>query len=170
MRKKLKLVIIDKDYCNYLRKYDNKVPYNFDKKENRPFVGVLFKIGEMNYYAPLSSPKPKHLKMHNSIDFLKLDNGNIGAVNFNNMLPVLENNIKQLDLKSTFLDKKQNEYQKLLIKQYRWLNRHTYLILKRSVHLYSLYTTNKLPKTITKRCCDFKLLEEKCLEYNSVSV
>ena len=32
MNKELKLVIIDKDYCNYLRKYDNKVPYNFDKK------------------------------------------------------------------------------------------------------------------------------------------
>ena len=26
MNKRLKLVVIDKDYCDYLRKYDNKVP------------------------------------------------------------------------------------------------------------------------------------------------
>ena len=33
---RFKLVIIDKNYCDYLRKYDSKVPYNFDKKQNRP--------------------------------------------------------------------------------------------------------------------------------------
>ena len=89
---RFKLVIIDKNYCDYLRKYDSKVPYNFDKKQNRPFVGVLFKINNVSYFAPLSSPKPKHLKMHNAIDFLKIDNGNLGAINFNNMIPVKEKN------------------------------------------------------------------------------
>ena len=168
MKKELKLVIIDKNYCDYLRKYDKKVPYNFDKKQNRPFVGVLFKIGNINYYAPLSSPKPKHLKMHNSIDFLKLDNGKMGAINFNNMIPVLERNIKYINIQELFLSK--DEYQILLRKQHRWLNRHTYLILKKSIHLYELYTTNKLPKKLADRCCNFKLLEEKCMEYNQVSV
>ncbi len=168
MKKELKLVIIDKNYCDYLRKYDKKVPYNFDKKQNRPFVGVLFKIGNINYYAPLSSPKPKHLKMHNSIDFLKLDNGKMGAINFNNMIPVLERNIKYINIQELFLSK--DEYQILLRKQHRWLNRHTYLILKKSIHLYELYTVNKLPKKLADRCCNFKLLEEKCMEYNQVSV
>ncbi len=168
MKKELKLVIIDKNYCDYLRKYDKKVPYNFDKKQNRPFVGVLFKIGNINYYAPLSSPKPKHLKMHNSIDFLKLDNGKMGAINFNNMIPVLERNIKYINIQELFLSK--DEYQILLRKQHRWLNRHTYLILKKSIHLYELYTANKLPKKLADRCCNFKLLEEKCMEYNQVSV
>lgn len=106
--------------------------------------------------------------MHNSIDFLKLGNGELGAINFNNMLPVLENNIKYVDLKKATLDKKQSEYQRLLRKQHRWVNRHAYLILKKSIHLYELYTTNKLPQIINKRCCNFKLLEEKCLEYNTV--
>ena len=162
----LKLVVIDKDYCDYLRKYDNKVPYNFAKKQNRPFVGVLFNIGKIKYFAPLSSPKPKHLKMHNNIDFLKIDKGNLGAVNFNNMIPVLNNNITLLNLESKYLS--EEEYKLLLKKQIRWLNRHNYQVFNKSKHLYNMYNNNHLDKNIAKRCCNFKLLEEKCLEYNTV--
>ena len=42
VKQELLLVKIDSNYCDYLRKYDSKVPYNFDRKRNRPFVGVLF--------------------------------------------------------------------------------------------------------------------------------
>ncbi len=162
----LKLVVIDKDYCDYLRKYDNKVPYNFAKKQNRPFVGVLFNIGKIKYFAPLSSPKPKHLKMHNNIDFLKIDKGNLGAINFNNMIPVLNNNITLLNLEAKYLS--EEEYKLLLKKQIRWLNRHNYQVFNKSKHLYNMYNNNHLDKNIAKRCCNFKLLEEKCLEYNTV--
>ena len=164
--KELKLVVIDKDYCDYLRKYDNKVPYNFAKKQNRPFVGVLFNIGKIKYFAPLSSPKPKHLKMHNNIDFLKIDKGNLGAINFNNMIPVLNNNITLLNLEAKYLS--EEEYKLLLKKQIRWLNRHNYQVFNKSKHLYNMYNNNHLDKNIAKRCCNFKLLEEKCLEYNTV--
>lgn len=67
--KELKLVKIDTEYCNYLRQFDDKVPYNYDKKELRPFVGVLFKVNNIKYFAPLSSPKFKHLKLKNKLDF-----------------------------------------------------------------------------------------------------
>ena len=36
----LKLYIIENEYINYLRKFDNKVAYNKNKK--RPFIGVIF--------------------------------------------------------------------------------------------------------------------------------
>ena len=58
----LKLVKIDSDYCDFLRQYDNKVPYNADKKVLRPFIGVLFPVNQCLYCAPLSSPTAKHLK------------------------------------------------------------------------------------------------------------
>ena len=148
MNKRLKLVVIDKDYCDYLRKYDNKVPYNFNKKQNRPFVGVLFNIGKIKYFAPLSSPKPKHLKMHNNIDFLKIDKGNLGAINFNNMIPVLNNNITLLNLESKYLSKE--EYKLLLKKQIRWLNRHNYQVFNKSKHLYNMYNNNHLDKKLLK--------------------
>ena len=44
MYKSFKIVKIDSNYCDYLRKYDNKVSYNAGLKELRPFVGVLFRI------------------------------------------------------------------------------------------------------------------------------
>lgn len=165
MHKKLKLVVIDKDYCNYLRKYDDKVPYNFDKKQKRPFIGILFSIGKIKYFAPLASPKPKHLKMMDTIDFLKIDGGNLGAVNFNNMIPVLTDNITEIDL-----NKDNIKYQKLLKSQLFWLNRHVDLIYMHSKFLYDSYYNKTAPTYIIKRCCNFKLLEEKCMEYNQVSV
>lgn len=38
------IVRIDEKYCNYLRKFDSKVQYNYGKKKLRPFVGALFKV------------------------------------------------------------------------------------------------------------------------------
>lgn len=51
MDNRLQLVRLDTDYCNYLREYDNKVPYNYKEKELRPFVGVLFRIDNLMYNA-----------------------------------------------------------------------------------------------------------------------
>ena len=93
MKESLILVMFDTEYCNYLRKFYNKVPYNYNEKELRPCVGVLFEVNDCKYFAPLSSPKPKHLKLKSKLDFLKIDNGKLGAINFNNMLPVTKNNI-----------------------------------------------------------------------------
>ena len=33
MKNQLMLVRLDTDYCDYLRKYDDKVPYNYNEKE-----------------------------------------------------------------------------------------------------------------------------------------
>ena len=98
MKDSLTLVRLNSEYCEYLRKYDDKVPYNYKEKELRPFIGVLFRIGNLMYFAPLSSPKPKHIRLKSKLDFLKIDNGKLGAINFNNMLPVTEQNIIKLDL------------------------------------------------------------------------
>ncbi len=86
--KKFIIVQVDYKYCDYLRKYDKRVPYNSGIKRNRPFIGVLFMVGEIEYFTPLSSPKEKHQKMKNNIDFIKLSGGKLGAINFNNMIPV----------------------------------------------------------------------------------
>ena len=103
MIKKLRIVRVDSDYCDYLRKFDNKVAYNKNEKELRPFIGILFEINECEYFAPLSSPKPKHKNMKNTIDFLKIKNGELGAVNFNNMIPVKKKNYLLIDLNKQVL-------------------------------------------------------------------
>ena len=49
----LKLITIDYKYCDFLRQFDNKVVKNNDDKKDRPFVGILFKVNNLNYFAPL---------------------------------------------------------------------------------------------------------------------
>lgn len=169
MRKELKLVKIDSKYCDYLRTFDNKVPYNYGKKEIRPFVGVLFEVANCMYFAPLSSPKPKHLKMKSKLDFLKIDDGKLGAINFNNMLPVMSQNINLLNLK-IYNTKSEEKYINLLKSQIYWLNRNRSKIFKRAIKIYNGYINDKLDKNIKNRCCNFKLLEEKCNEFNKKTV
>lgn len=105
MYKKIKLVKVDSNYCDYLRKYDCKVPYNWGNKDLRPFVGILFLVNNCQYFAPLSSPKIKHKSLINTLDILKIDNGDYGVVNFNNMIPVKENNYEEFDLSEKPTDK-----------------------------------------------------------------
>lgn len=162
-----KIVRIDSKYCDYLRNFDNKVSYNSGCKKNRPFIGVLFNIENIKYFAPLSSPKIKHLKMKNTIDFFKLDNGKLGAINFNNMIPVTEKNYELINLNISDLNTDENKYKKLLREQLDFMNKNYTQISSKSLKLYKYYNSNHLSDNIKKRCCNFKLLEEKCKEYNS---
>lgn len=161
----LKIVRVSSDYCDYLRKFDNKVAYNKYEKELRPFIGILFKIDECEYFAPLSSPKEKHKKMKNTVDFFKIKNGELGAVNFSNMIPVNKNNYSLVELNKETLTMSELKYQKLLREQLEWLNANYYQVKNKSFKLYNLYNNGKLPQNIMKRCCNFKLLEEKCQQY-----
>ena len=161
-----KLVKIDYMYCDYLRKYDKIVVYNKGKKELRPFIGVLFSIGDKEYFAPLSSPKPKHQIMKNNIDFFKIDNGTLGVINFNNMIPVYKDNYDVITLNKHNLSKGRKEYQTLLKKQLLWLNKNSDIVRKKSIILYNAYISGALYKNIYERCCNFPLLEVKCDEYN----
>lgn len=162
----LRIVRVNSEYCDYLRKFDNKVMYNKNEKELRPFIGILFKIDNYEYFAPLSSPKEKHKKMKNTIDFFKIKGGELGAVNFNNMIPVTIDFYTLIDLNKETLTDEELKYQKLLQEQLHWLNANYYQVRNKSLKLYKLYNMNKLPDKIKARCCNFKLLEEKCLEYN----
>ena len=162
----LKIVRVDSNYCDYLRKYDNKVSYNKNEKELRPFIGILFQIDTCKYFAPLSSPKAKHKNMKNTVDFLKIKNGELGAVNFNNMIPVKEDNYILIDLNKENFNIEEIKYQKLLKEQLNWLNENYNQVKNKSFKLYQLYNNEKLPQNIKARCCNFKLLEKKCKEYN----
>lgn len=104
--------------------------------------------------------------MKPTLDFLKIDGGKLGAINFNNMLPVTDNNIIKLDLNKTCFTTSEQKYINMLKKQVYWLNRNSVKIYKRSEKIYNGYISKTLDIRISKRCCDFKLLEEKCKEYN----
>ena len=63
-------------------------------------VGILLYYRRFHYYVPISSAKPKHQKMSNSLDFHKLQDESTGylyaVLNINNMIPVPDNCLTQL--------------------------------------------------------------------------
>ena len=158
----LNIYKIDVEYNKYLQVYDKNVTKNYDEKEGRPYVGLLIQINDIFYFAPLTSPKEKFKHMKNSVDFIKIKNGEYGAINFNNMIPAKEEYANPIIIK----DEKDTKYKNLLNNQYEWINKNEEYLITKAKKLLDLYTEKRLPERIMKRCCNFKLLEEKCKIYN----
>lgn len=156
---KIKIVNIDSRYINFLHQYDNRVMYN--KGQKRPYIGILFEVNGLKYYAPLSSPKDKFLSMHNNIDIMKINNGLYGVINFNNMIPVRECTTKILDTKEI----EDYKYKLLVNAQLKFFNKHQNEIIEKATKLYDKYNNNKLPSIIKERCCNFKYLEKIAEQY-----
>lgn len=157
--KKLKIYFIDNNYIDYLRKFDEKVAYN--KNPNRPYIGIVYTYNNFNYFAPLSSPKPKHLSMQkNAIDIFKIKDGELGIINFNNMIPCPIEVLKEAI--PTISDEK---YKKLLENQLTYINLKKTKLLKKIYSFQARYRNNNLQQNILDRCCNFILLEKMCKKY-----
>jgi len=137
-----------------------------DQKAVRPFVGIVFEVNNFHYYAPLTSPKPKHLHMKNQIDFLKIKGGKWGAINFNNMIPVPFDHLTKVELKIADTDiKPEIDYKNLLSNQLSWCNSNKASILRQAKKLYYTITQGKAWGNLANRCCNFVLDEKQCLSY-----
>lgn len=154
---KLQMCHIKDEYVNYLRSFDNKVPFN--KGETRPYVGVVIKCKGYDYFAPLSSPKTKHLTMREQLDLYKIDNGKLGVINLNNMIPVTKDNVLVFNI-----NEKPDDYKNLLNKQIKYINNDKEKLLKKANKLRDFYEKNYVP-SVSQRCCNFILLEDKAKEY-----
>ena len=158
--------MVDAVYCDYLRKSDPCVPYTMEQKAIRPFVGIVFSVSNTHYYAPLTSPKPKHLRMKSQIDFLKIKGGEWGAINFNNMIPVHPGSLTKVEMKILETDSQADKaYKNLLANQLSWCNSHQGAILKQAEKLYRLIVDGKAWDTLASRCCSFSLDEALCAAY-----
>ncbi len=158
----LKIYYINEGYINYLRQFDKNVAYN--KKATRPYIGIVYTYNNYNYFAPLSSPKPKHTGINpKAIDIYKIKNGELGVVNINNMIPTP---IEELtEVLPTIKDEK---YKKMLEEQLTFLNNHKAELFKKINHFQNMYRKGHLSENIKNRCCDFTFLEEKFKEYVKV--
>lgn len=84
------MVCDKKDYIEYLKKWDNKVPNVDYGNRMKCFIGVILEVNGFNYFAPLTSYKPKFDSMKNDVDFYKIVNTETnkiyGAIDINNMI------------------------------------------------------------------------------------
>lgn len=167
--------VVDKEYINYLMQFDSRVGYVEYGDRLKLHVGILLTIGEIHYYVPISSAKQKHKKMSNSLDFQKLQDETSGylyaVLNINNMIPVPDNCVTQLKynmvekFRSFQNEKEKTDYIYLLQKEKSMIDKLQDMIHRKALKLYQKCIT-KPESSIALRCCNFKLLEEKCSSYS----
>ena len=120
----------------------------------------------MSYYAPLSSPKAKHLNMKNQIDLLKINGGVYGVINFNNMIPIHSNSIRPIVLTVSSTDTLSDiQYKGLLSNQLTWCNDNKNIIVAKAQKLYETIKSNHAREALAARCCHFSKDEEQLKQY-----
>lgn len=162
----LRFYSVDMKYIRDLAKADDNVlsvsPQN--NKETRPFLGIILVCNNKSYCIPLTSPKAKHNNMKNREDFSRIVDSKgkiIGALNFNNMIPVTNDVITPLNIQINKNDDYSEKGRKKILNiQLDWCNNNRETIIRKANKLYHLVvdTPDKM-KNLTRRCCDFKKLE-----------
>lgn len=165
--KKLNFYIIDDNYIRYLSQFDKHIAYN--KNGKRPYIGIVIVVEGHCYFAPLFSPKQKHKTYKNNLTFFRIINtktkNDLGIIRFSDMIPVPQESIQLLDIKS-----KSYGYKRLLSEQYSYINKteSRQKIMEKAEKIYNIVTKNsksKMTKFYKDLSCNFRLLEEKSTEY-----
>ena len=157
---------VDRNYIKYLSLYEKHVSDNKDEiGHSRPYLGIVLKVNNFDYFVPLYSYKEHYLKYKSNPSFFFVydrKNRPLSIIKFSAMIPILRNSDVISILNYNEQDKK---YRDLISAEYRYVNSHKEEIYKRANKMYTAVTKHKnnFLKTIA---CDFKLLENKCLEYN----
>ena len=146
---------IDEAYLSYLNQFDNKVTItnNSNYKYNKFFCGIILNINDLNYFVPVSS-----FKKQQQTNFLIIDkNRPISSLRLSFMIPVKDGFYKP----ANFLNF-DTKYQDLVKAEIKFCNQNKSDIYNKALEVYNKALKNKF---FSKLCCNFKLLEEKCLEY-----
>lgn len=157
----IKIYEVDAKYINYLSQF---APHLFLNKQagqqnERKYIGVVLSVNGMDYFAPLSSFKPKHNSMRDGIDFIKIKN--YAVINLNNMFPIAPNTYSYVDISAI----KNEKYKELLRAEYRYIKSIQERIRKNALTLYKLWLKDGNKTALGKRCNDFTLLEDACRKY-----
>ena len=81
----IKFYRLNLDYVKYLHQnFDNRVQY-YEKggdtyNKNRPYIGIVLKIGDRNYFAPLEHPRNSHLNLKTNDHIIKIEDGKNGLI------------------------------------------------------------------------------------------
>ena len=158
---KLKFYEVDSEYIRYLRENgDNKIQnVNYDKHK-KFFCGIVLTINNFNYFAPVSS---FNKKMHTVFLIMDKDRKTkelkaISSLRFSFMFPCPIEFLSQKDF-----SKEDEKYHILLRKELHYCNINRERIKKKVERVYYLGINENTRKKFN--ICDFKKLEEKCLEY-----
>ena len=169
MSKRFKLYNVDMKYIRYLHKVDDNVPSVSPQigKQTRPFLGIIVLINGSKFCIPFTSNKKnKNFSfMRDNITFRKVydKDGNIlAALNLNNMIPVRDEYLTEIDVRIYPTDNpKVRRWKSLCVKELNWCQSHQAEIERLANELYRLYVSEE---TFVKRkiCLNFPVLEKAC--------
>ena len=157
----LKLYEIKENYITYLAAYEPHLFRNKkqEQKKGRKYIGVVFQINGLDYFAPLSSFKDKHRLMNEGLDLIKVKD--YAVINLNNMFPVPLSETRYVDIRS----EKDPHYRAPLLAEYRFIKSIQEKIRKNAQNVYKIKRRDGDQSALAKRCNDFLLLEKACKEY-----
>lgn len=153
---KLKFYDIDRDYIRYLKTFDHQVPDIDYSTFNKFFCGIVLRMGEFDYFAPVTS-----LTKQQRTNLLIYDKGRaISSIRFSFMVPAFADMLSLTDFGS-----QPQAYQDLVNTEIQYCNRNVKAVYKRAREVYAIGVNSKHPLHYT--CCKFELLEKASLQYLS---
>lgn len=163
---KLEFYTVSEEYVEYLSRYDKHIAYN--KLEKRPYIGVVLEVRNKHYFAPMFSPKNKHKSYKENFTFFRMWSNNkksLGVIRFSDMIPVPLECVQKFDI-----DTKRYGYKRLIEEQYSYINisSNVIKIKEKASSLYDMVVSDEnsnKTRFYKKLSCNFKVLEEKCKEY-----
>lgn len=188
LKDKLKFININQDYLKYLHEQCPEVYYKPIGYDNKPYLGILINSDKTQYVIPISSAKEKHKSWKNietdrfliyeTCDIHSLSKNAIckempdgtfehllSVIDLKKMIPIKDGLYTKVDLVLSEKDSKETRnYKNLMNKEFSFCLKILNSIIQKASKLYE-----KQMKTgkVIKFCCDFKMLEQKCKEYNT---
>ncbi len=154
MKDNLRIYGVKDSYIKYLSQYQEHLFRHEGGTSGRKYIGVVFEINKFSYFAPLSSFKPKHKKMKEGVDFIKIKD--YAVININNMIPVPKGHLVELNINA----EKDPHYKFLLQAESREINKQKSRIRKNAEIVYNHKKRNGNLTPLAKRTNDFEMLEK----------
>lgn len=154
--KHLKVYEVDYNYRKYLEQFEPKV----SQKDNRKFYGILIKKEKYEYCIPFTS-KVRYRSPKLVVN-IKNKNKTIAQLLLNNMIPILDDKIKLVDVeKEKYADYLKSEI--IYLSNKNVVNE----IISKAERIFEVMQDSKNYdyKFFKKLCCDFSKLEEIYLQY-----
>lgn len=157
----LKFYIVKEEYIEYLSQFDDHVSWN--KEQKRPYIGIVLRVENYLYFAPLYSYKVGYDKYKDNPSFIRVEDRkgkNVSIIRFAEMIPVPESAIQLLDFNS-----RGDKYRDLLQAESDFINDNRSIIYSKAKKIYRNVNKLKIPFFMSISC-NFALLEQKSKAYS----
>lgn len=170
----MKWINVNEKYLDYLRETEKRIPRtDYGEDRYKPFFGILFESNGLYYITQVSHAQSRHKGLKQQKDFYKIYDPKcpsrlIAVINLNYMFPIPKSEVlpfekSQIHTYRTFTSEEdKSKYIDLLDTELSVINAMD--IGTKAKNLYDLKYSKPF-HPVSKRCIDFKSMEELALHY-----